>query len=295
MPIVVLGASGRLGRAILHELSAAGASVIAVSRSATPRPEISQVTWASLDSDDIQSHHALFSTAECVIDARNQRYDDWSGYPAMIAATLTALQNTDARYIYVDNLYLYGRSFTSEPVTEDQARNPVSEKGRIRLSIETALRQVMPVHPILIARFPDFYNISTDSLPRAIRWFGPPELEHQFIHPRDAAHAISVLSAAPWAFGEIWHVVGPETINGHRLRAIASRIIGRQVKLQVLGPTAIHILGLISLEARGLRETQYLWNEPVTLNMAKFSQHFDTSFLHGHHEALEDILGIANI
>ena len=168
MTIVVLGASGRLGRAILHELSAAGASVIAVSRSATPRPEISRVTWVSLDSNDIQGHHALFSAAECVIDARNQRYDDWSGYPAMIAATLTALQNTDTRYIYVDNLYLYGRSFTWDPVTEDQARNPVSEKGRIRLSVETTLRQIMPDRPILIARFPDFYNISTDPLPQAI-------------------------------------------------------------------------------------------------------------------------------
>ncbi len=89
-------------------------------------------------------------------------------------------------------------------------------------------------------------------------------------------------------------MINENAINGHNLRALASRIIGRPVKLHVMGPTVVHMLGLIFPPVRGLKETQYLWNEPVTLSMAKFARRFNTSFLHSHREALEEILAIGN-
>lgn len=79
MNIVVLGASGRIGRAILQEFIDQSSVLTAVSRFVKQSsPAHSQIRWVSMDAHDVSGHHALFLHADIVIDARNQRYDDWS-------------------------------------------------------------------------------------------------------------------------------------------------------------------------------------------------------------------------
>ncbi|MCY0877578.1 MAG: NAD(P)H-binding protein [Firmicutes bacterium] len=290
MKTIVLGATGRLGREVVREFVGAGHQVVAVTRSANPPGNRNALRWVTLDARDVAGHHTLFAHADCVIDARNQRYDDWSGYPAMITATLAALEGTQARYVYVDNLYLYGRPPSSDAVDETAPRMPVSEKGRIRCDIEAQLQVAMRDHAIVIVRFPDFYGITTDPLPRALRWFGPPTLAHQFIHVPDAAHAVRLLAEELAAYGDIWHVTGAEPITGDALRDITQQVVGRPVRLHVIGPALVHLMGLVYGPARGLRETQYLWQTPVTLSMAKFASRFDTRFIHSHVNALREIV-----
>jgi nucleoside-diphosphate-sugar epimerase len=208
----------------------------------------------------------------------------------MIAHTLTALEDTHAHYVYVDNLYLYGRPTTTKPVDEATARQPVSVKGQIRREIEQRLMMAMPRHAITIARFPDFYGISTDSLPRGLRWFGPPELAHQFIHIPDAAHAVRSLAEDVQTAGDVWHVTGADPITGYQLRDIAREVTGRATRLTVLSPVMVRLMGLGFAPARGLVETQYLWQSPVLLDATKFRTRFGTHFIHTHRDALKAIL-----
>ncbi len=145
-------------------------------------------------------------------------------------------------------------------------------------------------HPITIARFPDFYGISTDPLPRSVRWFGPPRLAHQFIHIPDAAHAVRLLAEDEQSAGKVWHVTGAEPITGYQLRDIAREVTGRAVRLTVMSPGLIRLMGLGFAPARGLVETQYLWRSPMWLDATKFATRFGTQFIHTHREALQAIV-----
>ncbi len=84
--------------------------------------------------------------------------------------------------------------------------------------------QAMDTHPIAIARFPDFYAIATDPPPRGVRWFGPPELPHQFIHLPDAARALLWLTEDCQSRGQVWHVAGADPIAGTDLRDLAQAV-----------------------------------------------------------------------
>lgn len=292
MKFVVLGATGRLGRYVVRACVAVGHEVEAVTRGASP-PVLAgdaAVRWVTLHPEDVDGHHRLFLDADCVVDARNQRYDDWSQYPAMIEGALAALEGTHAHYVYVDNLYLYGRPTSPRPVDETTPRQPVSVKGQIRRAIEQQLMTAMPRHAITIARFPDFYGISTDPLPKALRWFGPPALTHQFIHIPDAAQAVRLLAEDVRVAGSVWHVTGAEPITGYQLRDIAREVTGRDTRLHVISPVMVRLMGLGFAPARGLVETQYLWQSPVMLDAAKFGTRFGNQFIHTHREALQEIV-----
>ncbi len=202
------------------------------------------VHWVTLHPEDVAGHHQLFSKTDCVVDARSQRYDDWSLYPAMIEATVTALVGTHAHYVYVDNLYLYGRPATSQPLNETAPQQPVSVKGQIRWRVEQRLMQAMAQHPITIVRLRDFYAITTDPLPRTLRWFGPPDLPHQFIHIPDAAQAIQWLVEGDLTVGQVWHVAGPDPISGTELRDLARAVSGVKTHLRVMGPITVRLISL---------------------------------------------------
>ncbi len=250
-----------------------------------------EARWQTLQPEDIAGHHCLFSEADCVVDSRNQRYDDWSGYPSMIEATLTALEGTVSRYIYVDNLYLYGSPAASVPIDETVPRRPISIKGMIRHEIEARLLKVMPMRSVTIARFPDFYHISTDTLPKTLRWFGPPAQPHQFIHIPDAAKAIRLLIENEDSAGHIWHVVGDNPVTGYQLLEIARAATGGATRLRVISPVMVRLLGLGFAPARGLVETLYLWTSPVILDATKFRQRFGHQFIHAHQDVLRELVG----
>jgi nucleoside-diphosphate-sugar epimerase len=291
MRVVILGATGRLGRRLVDEFLPHAEAVTAVTRSPTKATtHRGVVSWAVRDPDDADGLRAVFSRADVVIDARNQRYDDWSGYPAMIDATLEALEGTAAGYVYVDNIYLYGRAASREPVNEQAPRRPVSAKGRIRLTVEERLRAAATSRPTAIVRFPDFYEITMETLPRHLRWFGPPDRPHQFIHTADAAHAVRLLASDPEAFGTVWHVAGAPPITGIDLAALATRVANRPIRLRVLGPTVIRVLGWINRDARGLRETQYLWPDPLILDTRKFQARYDIGFIRSHEAVMREWL-----
>lgn len=290
--VAILGASGRLGRALRAEFGSRDHQIVAVTRSPAKASQTGgSVTWTAAGSDDVKALHRLFLESDLVVDARNQRYDDWSRYPSMIGSTMRALDGTRARYAYVDNVYLYGRAASAEPLTEEARRQPISLKGRYRLAVEGALfRGMADGRQIVIVRFPDFYGISTDPLTQGrLRWFGPPALCHQFIHVPDAARALRLLATDSDAYQRAWHVAGANPVSGSELARIAANVLGRAVRLQRFSPTAVAVLGLVNVGAHGLRETQYLWYHPLILDTTAFTRRYPSEFIHGHEDALREI------
>lgn len=90
--------------------------------------------------------------------------------------------------------------------------------------------------------------------------------------------------------GGVWHVTGSDPITGYQLRDIAREVTGRATRLTVMSPGMVRLMGLGFAPARGLVETQYLWQSPVLLDATKFGTRFGTQFIHTHREALQAIV-----
>lgn len=74
MKCVMLGAAGRLGRHVGGACVRASNEVVAVERGAASQGPHAVVRWATLHPEDVADHHRLLAHADCVADARNQRY-----------------------------------------------------------------------------------------------------------------------------------------------------------------------------------------------------------------------------
>jgi nucleoside-diphosphate-sugar epimerase len=295
--IVILGATGRLGRAVTFHLLQERVHVHAVGRTLPP---LSALSWPAgsqgvfeaqvLPSQDTTALSALFAKADTVIDCRNQRYDDWSGYPAMISSALEALP-PGCRYLYVDNVYLYGRQ--TGPLQENAARNPNSQKGRIRLEVEQMILR-RPRGSAVILRFPDFYGPGVtasvfDRLSKGrLLWFGNPGAAHQFIHSSDAALAIVAMVLDPMWEIPLWHVSGDVPITGFDLQSKARQVMSAPIRLRVLGAKTIWLAGLFNAQIRGFKETRYLWDAPLVLDDSAFRQRYALP-VHSHEETLVDM------
>ncbi len=299
--VLVLGATGRLGRKTVQQALQQGYEVIAGGRSQTHLEEALQemthhpnlkLEEVGLGSSDRLV--AVFPKVDWVIDARNQRYDDWSHYPQMINDTLEALDKTPKPYTYVDNVYCYGRPLAN-PVSEDVPRQPISEKGRIRKEVEMRLLQAMSAgHTVMVARCPDFYGPGIapfSSLESGIlTWFGDLALPHQFVHVADAARALLALGHDPNAYGQVWHIPGSDPITGLNAYHLARSISRKPIRRRVIGPRTVWLLGLINSDARGFRETRYLWDTPMILDGSKWTKQYGEGWFRSHQTAFEEML-----
>ncbi len=299
--LLILGATGRLGRSLIREALQQGYGVVATGRNHKRLEEAlrDMVLYPGLELQEVGlgQHDRLrpvFEKVDWVIDARNQRYDNWSGYPNMISETIRALDDAPRPYIYVDNVYCYGRPATN-PVPEDALRRPISEKGRIRVSVEKLLFQAMSSgHTVMVTRYPDFYGPGIEPFSSlesgTLSWFGNPTLPHQFVHVRDAAGVLLALVANSESYGQLWHIPGPKAITGLDAYHLAQRISLKPIRLRVIGPLTVWVLGFINSDARGFRETRYLWDTPLILDGTKFLKQYGDGWFRSHEDTFEEIL-----
>lgn len=301
--IAVLGATGRIGLPVVRQALARGWRVTAVGRSAGPLLQLAaglgNPPGLRSIADRVQSWETLVPIVEeldAVIDARNQRYDDWSGYPRMIEQTLRALTITRVPYLYIDNVYLYGVA-GHNPVAESAPLRPVSEKGRMRMEVARMLEN--HAARSVVVRFPDFYGPGVGPGPLSglhrgvVYWFGPPDLPHQWIHVEDAARAVLFLADTAGTAGRVWHVPGPAPLSGHQLRKLAEEAAGRRVRLLRVPALAIWAMGLFDRQARGFRETRYLWEFPLILDGSRFLTKFPKWRFRSHLETLREAVAFA--
>lgn len=297
--IAVLGATGRIGLPIVRQALARGWRVTAVGRSIVALQQLAaglgNPPGLRCAADGVQSWETLVPIVEkldAVIDARNQRYDDWSGYPRMIEQTLGALTITRVPYLYIDNVYLYGVT-GNKPVAEAAPPRPVSEKGRVRMEVARMLDN--HAARSVVVRFPDFYGPGVGPGPLSglhrgvVYWFGPPDLPHQWIHVEDAARAVLSLAETAGTGGRVWHVSGPDPLSGYQLRQLAGEAAGRRMHLVRVPALAIWAMGLFDHQARGFRETRYLWESPLILDGSQFLARFPKWRFRSHLQTLREV------
>ena len=140
-PHVIFG-TGPVGCWIARVLRELDIPVRAVNRSGG-RPDLmpEDVELVAADASDTAEAIAVAKGAAVVYQALNPPSHQWHEYfTGLQAGALAAARNAGARYVSIENLYMYD---SSKPMTEDSPIHPRSKKGQLRARMA---EEVMAAH-----------------------------------------------------------------------------------------------------------------------------------------------------
>src|SRR5690606_21026999 len=178
-------------------------------------------------------------------------------WPRVMRHVIDACKRHDARLVFLDNVYAYGR--VEGAMTESTPFNPTSRQGEVRARIASMLLDEMRSGGLqaMIVRSADFYGPgATNSFPhvlvferirkgKAPQWIGNPAAVHTFTFTPDAARAMAVLGRSPEAFGQTWHLpTTREPLGGADFARLACELAGKPCKLSVAPRWLLKAMGL---------------------------------------------------
>lgn len=286
--ILVLG-HGAVGRAVVAELAGKGAPV-RVAQRRRPADLPAGVGFAPCDVLDPAAVMAAFAGAAQVVVAIGFPYDGkvWTrDWPAAMRNILAAAEASDARLVFVDNLYMYGPQ--TAPLVETM---PLSDHGRkpaARAAVTRLWQAAAAAGRVRIAalRAPDFYgpgvtlshfgDLAFGALGRGkpAQLIVPADTAHDFAYVPDIARAVALLLAAPDAdFGQAWHMPSAPIETPRSIIALGAAAIGAAPRISQLPPLLMPALGLFMPMLREMREMRFQWDRPYAVDAARFTRRF---------------------
>jgi nucleoside-diphosphate-sugar epimerase len=285
--VLVIGANGRLGRTLAAAFLAEGWQVLGQVRREPVEGSRPGLRWIQAPLGDPVALAAAAGRADVVIHAANPPYTRWrrEALPMALSAIATA-QRLNALLMFPGNVYNFGDSMP-EVLLEDTPQHPSAHKGRIRVEIESALRDAAKsgLHTVTL-RAGDFFGgpgrgswfdlVVVKSLPKGkVVYPGKTNLVHAWAYLPDLARTFALVAEARGnlAVSEALHFPG-HAITGEEL---VSAIAGSARRLRLLDGAAelkcanlpwglMRIGGLAVPMLRELAEMRYLWSVPHLLS-----------------------------
>jgi nucleoside-diphosphate-sugar epimerase len=280
---------GPVGRAAAARLLAEGREVIVAQRNAPPDLP-SGATFAPVDALDRDAVvKAVHGSGQFVVTIGFP----YSGilwrdvWPKAISNFVAACKATDARMVFVDNLYMYGPQ--TEPLTETM---PLSYYGLKPAARSAATRVWMAAAAagearVAALRAPDFYGpgvglsfLGDTSIGKLAQgkpavFVGSPGVLHDYAYVPDIARAVVSLLAAPdSAFGQAWHMPCAPIRTTRDILQIAADTLDVKLRISampawMLGPSAMFAPFL-----RELKEMRFQWDRPYQVDASRFKAAF---------------------
>ncbi len=285
--IVVFG-YGAVGREVTALFAARGDDVLVAQRSA-PKQLPAGATFISCDVTDANSVAAATAGREIAICTVGFRYIAriWQrAWPAAMNAMLSACEQAGARFVFADNLYMYGPVTAS--LTETMPLTSYGQKPRIRAEITRLWQDAHAAGRVKVAavRASDFYG---PDVPNSILSMGisrlvagkaalvpySPDHPHDQTYVPDIARTVVTLCDAPDdAYGQAWHVPNAPTQTFRELLMLAARIAGVPLRMLMLPRWLQPILGIVVPELRELIEMRFQTDRPYYVDTGKFRARF---------------------
>jgi nucleoside-diphosphate-sugar epimerase len=209
-------------------------------------------------------------------------------WPRIMSNTIEACKAADARLIFLDNVYSYGR--VSGPMTEGTPYNPGSRKGEVRVKIAEQLQGEIKQGNLqaIIARAADFYGpyATKSSVPQLLvidrlrrgqkaYWLVNPDVPHSFSYVPDCANGLRLLADDLSTFNQVWHLpTFNPAIDGRTFITIAAKELGVAPRLQVLKKWMMRLAGLTDTTIRESYEMLYQSEFAYHFDSSKFNRHF---------------------
>ncbi|MFC4403425.1 SDR family NAD(P)-dependent oxidoreductase [Gracilibacillus xinjiangensis] len=283
--VLVLGATGGMGREIVNELTNKGIEVVAFARTEGKLKRFYDSNrLVKIISGDMLNQADVIKAAidtDVIIHSVNVPYEEWQEKLFIIMKhAIKAAQQNNAKLAVVDNIYAYGRN-GGKKMQENQHKQPHTKKGKIRLELEKIIKTSNV--PYLIAHFPDFYgphaenavlNFYLNSVVanKKPMFVGDPAIMREYIYTPDGAKAMVSLALNESAYGQNWNIPATDVISGRQIFQIVNSFTNKKGKPLIVNKLMIRMIGLFDKTMREVVEMFYLMEEPVVLDGTKYER-----------------------
>ena len=286
----ILGANGTIGKILARELPAYTDKIRLVSRNPIRVNESDELMPLDLTQPGAVEKAVQGSEVVYLVVGLEYRATVWEQFwPALMRDTVNACLKHDAKLVFFDNVYMYGKDHMSH-LTEDTPLNPPSRKGAVRKWISGILLEAVRDMGLkaLIARSADFYgpgnenNFVTQMVLKNLAagkkpmWFVGPDIKHSFTYTIDAGKATALLGNTPDAFGQVWHLpTDSRPVTGKQfVSMIAAEFGTANAQLSILPKWMLRPLGIIIPVMKEMPEMMYQYDRDYFFDSSKFTEHF---------------------
>ncbi len=286
----VIFGTGPVGCWTARALRGQGRAVRAVNRSGL-RPDLmpTDVEVTKADVADPAQAVAAATGATVVYQALNPPYHRWHEFfPALQTAALSAAKTANARYVSIENLYMYDSAM---PMTEASRVAPVSRKGALR---QKMAEEVMAAHArgdvrATALRSSDYYGPGVTASALGDRVFGnlvagkkaelsgSSTMPHSFAYIEDVGLGAATLGTHDEALGQVWippHA--PARTQGQMVEE-ACRVLGVEPGIRTVSPLMMRVVGLFIPVVRASVEMMYEFTAPFVVDSSRFERQFSLS------------------
>jgi nucleoside-diphosphate-sugar epimerase len=296
---MVFGANGGLGHAVVRQLAEQGKRVRAVTRSgqAAVPPGVELV---QADARDPAAARQASAGAGVIYHAINVPYDRWlEVLPAIMENLIAAAASANARLVYGDNLYMYGK--VTGPLHEGLPYRPVGKKGQLRAQLADRLIAAHREGQVqaAIGRASDFVGpAATNTITgllviepilkgKKAMWIGSLDAPHTISYIDDVARGLIVLAENDRAYGEVWHIPASDPLTGRQFIEMVCEHAGRpSCDYGVYKRTVMRLVSVFSPMVREVLENLYQFEQPFVLDGGKFEGAFGPFQTTSHREAI---------
>jgi nucleoside-diphosphate-sugar epimerase len=281
----VLFGTGPVGCWTARALHGLGLRVAAVNRSGQ-RPELmpGDVPVRAADLSDPAQAKAAAAGASTIYQALNPPYHEWADrFPALQNAALAAASAVGARYVSIENLYMYDGT---GPITEQSPVNPRSHKGELRAKMAEQVMQAHHRGDIRAAslRSSDYYGpgVTLSALGQMVfgnmaagrkaQLTGSANQPHSFAYIEDVGLAAATLALREDAIGKIWIAPHAPAITQREAVEAAARFYGIIPEISVISPLMMRLAGLFLPQARASVEMMYQFTKPFVVDASRIER-----------------------
>lgn len=286
---VIFGA-GQVGLTLMTQLAATDVQVTLVNRSGRVQETLpASVRVVAGDLTDAATVARLAANAEVVFATAQPAYTDWpQGWPPLIQSIIDGISQSNARLVFVDNLYMYGATH-GQPISEDLPYAATGHKGKARAQVATALLDAHKAGRIqvTIGRASDFFGPrGTDTAVFGERFFaaalagkpvdlfGDPALPHTYTYLPDFARGLITLSQHSEAYGRAWHTPNHQTVSTAEMIQLFAAELGTPIKTRMISPLMLALAGLFVPIVREMKEMRYEFEAPYIVDDSQFRTAF---------------------
>lgn len=276
--VLILGANGRLGRAVTSAFADAGWQVRAFSRRAVDDPR-ANIEYIAGDARDAAAVSRAAQGMAVIVNALNPPYPQWQKLARPLANnSLAAAERSGALLMFPGNVYNYGRVLP--PVLDESTPQfPDTSKAEIRIEMEQQLRAavVRGVNSVVI-RAGDFFGgpargswfdlVIVKSLNKnTVVYPGPTDRLHAWAYLPDLAQVFVRLAERRQELdgARSFHFAG-HALTGTELHRLLEQVTGRSLRLVGMPWGLIKLIAPLSPMLRSIVEMRYLWERPQVLD-----------------------------
>jgi nucleoside-diphosphate-sugar epimerase len=286
--VTILGAGGAISDELVKLLAARKEPFRLVGRNPVSRPGAAELVSADL-SDKDQTVRAVAGSSVVFLLA-GLKYDHklWAEmWPRIMANTIEACKRAQARLIFFDNVYMYGKA--PGAMTEETPFHPCSRKGEVRAKIASQLIDEWRGGNLkaMIARSADFYGPGVKNGIPNVMVFEPmskkqaamclanDSLPHSYTYTPDAALTLIKLAESESAWNQTWHLpTAPNAPTVKEFITQAAEAMGVPPKYRVMSPWMVRVVGWFNPVVGEVHEMLYQNDSPYLFDSSKYARAF---------------------